>query len=128
MGWPPLDLNADVGEGFPADDALYGLVTSANIACGFHAGDAKTMRAACDAAVRAGVAIGAHVSYRDREAFGRRELSVDGATIAAEAAAQIEALQIAADAAGGRVSYVKPHGALYHRASVDDKCARALVA
>ena len=122
-----VDLNADVGEGFAADAALFGLVTSANVACGFHAGDEQSMRVACEAAAVAGVAIGAHVSYRDREGFGRRELDVDPATLGAEAAEQIEALQAAADAAGGRVAYVKPHGALYHRASVDRACAEAIV-
>ena len=81
------------------------------------------MRAACDAAV--GLAIGAHVSYRDREGFGRRELDVDAATIEAEAAEQIATLQ---SISRGRVAYVKPHGALYHRASHDDACAAALVA
>jgi UPF0271 protein len=118
-----VDLNADVGEGFAADTELFGIITSANVACGFHAGDERSMRAACDAAV--GVAIGAHVSYRDREGFGRRELAVDAATIEAEAAEQITLLQ---DVSGGRVAYVKPHGALYHRASRDDHCAAALVA
>jgi UPF0271 protein len=120
-----VDLNADVGEGFDADGALFGIVTSTSVACGFHAGDERSMRAACEAAASAGAAIGAHVSYRDREGFGRRELGVDAATIEADAAAQIEALQ---EAAGGRVAYVKPHGALYHRASRDDACAAALVA
>jgi UPF0271 protein len=118
-----VDLNADVGEGFAADGKLLGIVTSANVACGFHAGDERTMRAAC--AAGAGVAIGAHVSYRDREGFGRRELGLDAATIEAEAAEQIALLQ---DVSGGRVAYVKPHGALYHRASRDDACAAALVA
>ena len=122
-----VDLNADVGEGAAADAALILLVTSVNIACGFHAGDAQTMRAACDAAVAAGAAIGAHVSYRDRDGFGRRDLSVDPATVAADAAEQIEALHAAATSAGGRVAYVKPHGALYHRASSDRECAVALV-
>ena len=122
-----VDLNADVGEGAAADAALILLVTSVNIACGFHAGDAQTMRAACEAAVAAGAAIGAHVSYRDRDGFGRRDLSVDSATVAAEAAEQIESLHAAATSAGGRVAYVKPHGALYHRASSDRECAAALV-
>jgi UPF0271 protein len=118
-----IDLNADVGEGFDTDLELFGIVTSANVACGFHAGDADTMRAACEAA--AGLAVGAHISYRDREGFGRRELGVDPATIEAEAAEQIALLQ---EASGGRVAYVKPHGALYHRASHDDACAAAVVA
>lgn len=118
-----VDLNADVGEGFGADGELFGIVTSANVACGFHAGDERSMRAACEAAV--GVAIGAHVSYRDRDGFGRRDLGTDTATIEAEAAEQIATLQ---SISGGRVAYVKPHGALYHRASRDDACAAALVA
>ena len=122
-----VDLNADVGEGFDADPALLMLVTSANVACGFHAGDAQTMRGACNAAVAAGVSIGAHVSYRDRDGFGRRALAVDIATVAADVAEQIEALQAVAASAGGRVGFVKPHGALYHRASSDTACAQAIV-
>jgi UPF0271 protein len=123
-----IDLNADVGEGFAADSELVSLVTSVNVACGFHAGDAQTMRTICTAAVAAGAAIGAHVSYRDRDGFGRRALPIAAETVAAEAAEQIEALQVAAMCAGGRVTYVKPHGALYHRASNDAECAAALVA
>jgi UPF0271 protein len=123
-----VDLNADVGEGFDADSALLLLVTSANVACGFHAGDAQTMRAVSVAAVAAGAAIGAHVSYRDRDGFGRRALAVDAATVVADVAEQIEALQGAAASAGGRVGFVKPHGALYHRASCDSECAEAIVA
>lgn len=123
-----VDLNADVGEGFDADSALLDLVTSANVACGFHAGDAQTMRVVCTAAVTAGVSIGAHVSYRDRDGFGRRALSVDAVTVAADVAEQIEALQAAAESVGGRVAFVKPHGALYHRASSDPECAAAIVA
>lgn len=103
-------------------------MTSANVACGFHAGDAREMREACAAAVAAGAAIGAHVSYRDREGFGRRALPVDAATVAAETAEQIEALAEAAAAVGGRVGYLKPHGALYHRAGGDRACAEALAA
>ena len=122
-----VDLNADVGEGFDADSALLLLVTSVNIACGFHAGDAQTMRAVCTAAVAAGASIGAHVSYRDREGFGRRALAVAAATIAADVAEQIDALQAAAASVGGRVGFVKPHGALYHRATSDSECADAIV-
>ena len=122
-----VDLNADVGEGFAADPALVSLVTSVNVACGFHAGAPRTMSAVCAAAVAAGAAIGAHVSYRDRDGFGRRALTVGAATVAAEVAEQIEALQAAAAAAGGCVAYVKPHGALYHRASGDPECASAVV-
>ena len=123
-----IEINCDMGEAFGLykcgdDEGIMPYITMANVACGFHAGDSNTMRAACEAAV--GVAIGAHVSYRDREGFGRRELGVDAATIEVEAAEQIAALQ---EISGGRVAYVKPHGALYHRASCDDACAAALVA
>jgi UPF0271 protein len=118
-----IDLNADVGEGVDGDIELLAFVTSANVACGFHAGDASTMRAVCAEAVERGVAIGAHVGYRDREGFGRRALDVPAATVEAETVEQIGALQ----EAGGRVAYVKPHGALYHRASVDAECAAAIV-
>jgi UPF0271 protein len=117
-----IDLNADVGEGVDGDLDLLALVTSANVACGFHAGDAATMRAVCAVAVERGVAIGAHVGYRDREGFGRRALDVPAPTVEAETAEQIRALQD-----HGSVAYVKPHGALYHRASVDDECAAAIV-
>jgi UPF0271 protein len=118
-----IDLNADVGEGVDGDLELLAFVTSANVACGFHAGDASTMRAVCAEAVGRGVAIGAHVGYRDREGFGRRALDVPAATVEAETVEQIRALQ----EAGGSVAYVKPHGALYHRASVDADCAAAIV-
>ena len=109
-----------------SDEELLTLVTSANVACGFHAGDAETMRAVCADAVARGVAIGAHIGYRDREGFGRRPLDVPAAVVEAEAAAQIRELESHARAAGGRVAYVKPHGALYHRALIDEECARAI--
>ena len=102
-----IDLNADVGEGVDGDIDLLAFVTSANVACGFHAGDAATMRGVCAEAVERGVAIGAHVGYRDREGFGRRALNVPAATVEAETVEQIRALQ----EAGGPVVYVKPHGA-----------------
>jgi UPF0271 protein len=117
-----VDLNADVGEGLATDDELLRIVTSANVACGFHAGDDATMRRLCEAAAELGVAVGAHVGYRDREGFGRRELDVEPSVIEAETLEQVERLQL-----HGLVAYVKPHGALYHRASVDDECARAIV-
>jgi UPF0271 protein len=118
-----IDLNADVGEGIEGDIELLAFVTSANVACGFHAGDAATMRAVCTEAAERGVAIGAHVGYRDLEGFGRRALDVPAATVQAETVEQIRALQ----EASGHVAYVKPHGALYHRASVDEECAAAIV-
>jgi 5-oxoprolinase (ATP-hydrolysing) subunit A len=119
-----IDLNADVGEGIPGDERLLDVVTSANIACGFHAGDQATMRALCRVAAARGVAVGAHVGYRDREGFGRRPLAVSPAVVESETVEQIAALQ----AAGGPVRYVKPHGALYTRAAKDRTCADAIAA
>jgi 5-oxoprolinase (ATP-hydrolysing) subunit A len=118
-----VDLNADVGEGLAADEELLRIVTSANVACGFHAGDDQTMENLCALAAELGVAVGAHVSYRDRAGFGRRELDVESSTIERETLEQVQLLQ-----AHGRVAYVKPHGALYHRASGDGDCAAAIVA
>jgi 5-oxoprolinase (ATP-hydrolysing) subunit A len=123
-----IDLNADVGEGLGRDVDLLRVVTSANVACGFHAGDDETMRALCLEAVAAGVAIGAHVGYRDRDGFGRRELGDDPVTIGIDVVEQIAILEVHAAACAGRVSYVKPHGALYHRATEDAACAAAIVA
>ena len=117
-----VDLNADLGEGFDTDDELLTLVTSANVACGFHAGDAETMQAVCATAAKRGVTVGAHVGYRDRDGFGRRELGVGAQTIGAETGEQIRALQ-----EHGFVAYVKPHGALYTRASRDAECAAEIV-
>lgn len=122
-----IDLNADVGEGFPYDDGLLGVVTSANVACGFHAGDAATMRRVCEKAVELGVAIGAQPSYRDREGFGRRDVEIGTDDLVADLAEQVEALAAAAAEAGAVVSYLKPHGALYNRAVHDDAHARAVV-
>ncbi len=123
-----VDLNADLGESFGAwrlghDDALLTVVTSANIACGFHAGDPLTIRQACASAVTRGVSIGAQVSYRDLAGFGRREMTVPPAELTAEVLYQIAALDGVARAEGGRVSYVKPHGALYNRAAWDPEQA-----
>lgn len=128
-----IDLNADLGEGVgpggrALDDALLGVVTSANVACGFHAGDAATMRRVCETAVARGVAIGAQVSYRDREGFGRRPMDVPFGELAEIVAHQIAQLDALARAAGGRVSYVKPHGALYNRVVSDRAQADAVVA
>jgi UPF0271 protein len=121
-----IDLNADLGEGFDeVDRVLIELVTSANVACGAHAGGEDVARALCSEAASRGVAIGAHVGYPDRAGFGRHELGLSAATIETGTASQIEAL--CAWAAPARVAYLKPHGALYHRASVDAECAAALV-
>ncbi|WP_328939014.1 LamB/YcsF family protein [Streptomyces tauricus] len=127
-----IDLNADLGEGFGRwhltdDEQLLSVVTSANVACGFHAGDASTMRRVCDLASERGVRIGAQVSYRDLAGFGRRAMDVPPDELAAEVAYQIGALEVFARAAGARVAYVKPHGALYNRVVRDEEQARAVV-
>ncbi|MFF7182592.1 5-oxoprolinase subunit PxpA [Streptomyces sp. NPDC008121] len=127
-----IDLNADLGEGFGRwtltdDERLLSVVTSANVACGFHAGDAVTMRRVCELAAARGVRIGAQVSYRDLAGFGRRSMEVPADELAAEIAYQIGALEVFARAAGSRVAYVKPHGALYNRVVHDEEQARAVV-
>jgi UPF0271 protein len=122
-----VDLNADVGEGFPDDARLLDVVTSANVACGFHAGSAEAMRMVCALAAERGVAIGAHPSYRDREGFGRRDLDVALDALHADVAAQLAVLVQIAEDEGTEVTYVKPHGALYTRATVDREVARTIV-
>ena len=114
-----VDLNADLGEGFGVwtlgdDDAMLDLVTSANIACGFHAGDAATLARTCRSAAERGVRIGAQVSYRDLEGFGRRFIDVPPDELTADVIYQIGALHALARVAGTTLSYVKPHGALYN--------------
>ncbi|MDX2540657.1 LamB/YcsF family protein [Streptomyces sp. WI04-05B] len=128
-----IDLNADLGEGFGRwrltdDEQLLSVVTSANVACGFHAGDPPTMRRVCELAAERGVRIGAQVSYRDLAGFGRRAMDVPPDELAAEVAYQIGALEVFARAAGARVAYVKPHGALYNQAVHDEEQARAVIA
>ncbi|MFC3741083.1 LamB/YcsF family protein [Paractinoplanes deccanensis] len=123
-----MDLNADLGEGFGRwrlgdDEALLDIVTSANVACGFHAGDPTTMRWVCAAAVDKGVAIGAQVGYRDLAGFGRRRIDYEPDELRDDILYQIGALS-----AFGPVAYVKPHGALYNVAAVDDVQAGAVVA
>ena len=122
-----VDLNADVGEGFPDDERLLEVVTSANVACGFHAGSAETMRTVCAAAARRTVAVGAHPSYRDREGFGRRALEVAPESLRADVAEQVETLAGIAAAEGAVLSYLKPHGALYTRAIAAGDVAAAIV-
>lgn len=114
-----VDLNADLGEGFGAwelgdDEAMLGLVTSANVACGFHAGDPALLLRTCREAAARGVHIGAQVSYRDLAGFGRRFIDVTPEDLTADVIYQIGALQAIAHAAGAAVTYVKPHGALYN--------------
>ncbi|MFC5381169.1 LamB/YcsF family protein [Aquipuribacter nitratireducens] len=130
---PTIDLNADLGEGFGAwrltdDDALLDVVTSANVACGFHAGDASTMRRVCAAAAARGVVVGAQVSYRDLAGFGRRFIDADPAELLDEVVYQVAALAGLAAAEGTSVRYVKPHGALYNALVHHEAQARAVVA
>jgi UPF0271 protein len=122
-----IDLNADLGEGCPNDAALMPLITSANLACGFHAGDEATARTGLELAARHGVQVGAHPSFPDREHFGRRELERSEADVMEDCLYQINWLLELARGAGIRVSYVKPHGALYNQACRDDAYARPVV-
>ena len=124
-----IDLNADVGEGAGADGAdgaLLDLVTSASVACGFHAGDPATMRSTVEAAARRGVIVGAHPSYPDRAGFGRRPMDVAPARVTDDVLYQVGALEALARAGGTAVRFVKPHGELYHRMADDEACARAV--
>jgi UPF0271 protein len=132
-GAPAIDLNADLGESYGRwelgdDAALVPLITSANIACGFHAGDPLTLRRTVAMAVEAGVVIGAQVSYPDLVGFGRRRIDVEPAELEADVLYQLSALDGLSRVAGGAVRYVKPHGALYHRTLTDEAQARAVVA
>ncbi|MSU50498.1 MAG: LamB/YcsF family protein [Opitutus sp.] len=122
-----IDLNCDLGEGAGHDAELMPLISSANIACGAHAGDAATMRATVALAVRHGVAIGAHPGFADRENFGRRELAVSPAAAAELVLTQVQALQEISAESGAVVSHVKLHGALYNLASRDAALAEAIV-
>jgi UPF0271 protein len=127
-----VDLNADLGEGFGRwelgdDDALLDVVTSANVACGFHAGDAVTMRRVCERAAERGVAIGAQVGYRDLPGFGRRFIDVEPHALTQDVVYQLGALQAFAAVAGSRVRYVKPHGALYNAIVTHEEQAAAVV-
>jgi 5-oxoprolinase (ATP-hydrolysing) subunit A len=121
-----VDLNADLGEGAGHDEELLALVTSANIACGFHAGDADTMRQAIEAARKRDVAVGAHPSLFDRESFGRKELLVKPDEIFDAVVYQLGIFQAIAEAAGVRPNHVKPHGALYNMAVRDEPLAEAI--
>ncbi|MCV6971798.1 LamB/YcsF family protein [Mycobacterium bohemicum] len=128
---PAIDLNADLGEGFGVwrlgdDDAMLGIVTSANVACGFHAGDPAGLLRVCRSAADRGVRIGAQVSYRDLAGFGRRFIDVAAEDLIADVVYQIGALQAIAHAAGSEVSYVKPHGALYNTIVTDSGQAAAV--
>jgi UPF0271 protein len=122
-----LDLNCDLGEGCPFDTELMPLITSANVACGFHAGDAATAHATLLLAARHGVQVGAHPGFPDREHFGRRELPRTETQIFEDCVYQIGALSGLARAAGISLRYVKPHGALYNLACRNDAYALPIV-
>ncbi|MBT2503752.1 LamB/YcsF family protein [Curtobacterium sp. ISL-83] len=127
-----IDLNSDLGEGFGAwtmgdDSAMLDVVSSANIACGFHAGDPTIMVDTCRAAAARGVAVGAHVAYRDLAGFGRRPVHVTPDELYADVVHQLGAMSATARVAGTTVTYVKPHGALYNTACADPVQADAVV-
>ena len=122
-----LDLNADVGEECGDDAALIPLLTSANVACGGHAGDAGVMARTVDHCLQHGVRIGAHVSYPDRKNFGRKDMQMSPAGLGAELLQQLQSLGAVARAAGARVMYVKAHGALYNRMADDAAVADAVL-
>jgi UPF0271 protein len=132
---PTIDLNADLGEGVRTstldeaalDDALLGVVTSANVACGGHAGDDASMRRVCATAASRGVVVGAQVSYVDRAGFGRTRLDVAPDVLVAQLLAQVEELRVHARAAGTQVAFLKPHGALYNAAVADVSLADVVV-
>ncbi|MFJ2621003.1 LamB/YcsF family protein [Glutamicibacter sp. NPDC087344] len=129
---PVIDLNSDVGESFGNwrmgdDAAIFASVSSANVACGFHAGDPSTIAQTCRDAVAAQVRIGAHIGYRDLAGFGRRFLDCSATELADDVLYQLGALQALARAAGGEISYVKPHGALYNTIVHHEVHAQAVI-
>ena len=128
---PSVDLNADLAEGFGIwelgdDDAMLDIVTSANLACGFHAGNPVGLARTCRAAAARDVRVGAQVGYFDLAGFGRRRIEVAPAELTADVIYQIGALQALARAAGTTLAYVKPHGALYNTIAIDQDQARAV--
>ena len=122
-----VDLNSDLGEGAGHDEEILDLVSSANIACGFHAGDHASIFASIQAALQRGVALGAHPSFPDRANFGRTEMAMPPAEVYSAVAYQIGAFHALARAAGGRMNHVKPHGALYNMA-VHDRALADVIA
>ncbi|PBQ11691.1 hypothetical protein CCL07_00960 [Pseudomonas congelans] len=129
---PAIDLNSDLGESFGAwsmgdDEAILDVVSSANVACGFHAGDPAGILRTLEAAAARGVAIGAHVAYPDLVGFGRRNMDIPSDQLTADVIYQIGALQCLARSAGTSVSYVKPHGALYNTIAGDQRQAEAVI-
>lgn len=130
-GTVTVDLNCDMGESFGAwsmgnDERIMALVSSANVACGFHAGDPGVIRGTIELALDNGVAIGAHPSFPDLAGFGRREMSLSPREISDAVLYQVGALYGMCKALGGRLHHVKPHGALYNRAAVDAAAAKAI--
>jgi UPF0271 protein len=128
-----IDVNSDLGESFGVwrlgdDEAMLDVVTSANVACGFHAGDPSVLRATCSMAVARSVAIGAQVSYPDLVGFGRRHLDMAPDELRDAVLYQLGALDAFAQVAGSEIAYVKPHGALYHVAATHPAAAQAIVA
>ncbi|MEJ4043167.1 5-oxoprolinase subunit PxpA [Erwinia sp. SLM-02] len=121
-----IDLNADIGEGCPGERELLPLVTSVNIACGFHAGDASIMLQSVRQALEAGVAIGAHPSFPDRENFGRTAMQLPPEDVYAQVIYQIGALRALTESLGGRLVHVKPHGMLYNQAARDAQLAEVI--
>jgi len=127
-----IDLNSDLGESYSAwrmgdDEAMLSIVSSANVACGFHAGDPTGILETVEAAARKKVSVGAHISYPDRGGFGRRDMDVATADLVADVIYQIGAIKGIAAAAGVQVGYVKPHGALYNRIAHDERQGRAVI-
>jgi UPF0271 protein len=126
-----IDLNSDVGEGFgywrpSEDERILAHLSSANVACGFHAGDPTIMRTTCAAAMQHRVALGAHVGYPDLAGFGRRAMALSTGEVRDGVVYQLGALEACALSVGGRLRHVKPHGALYTRATIDAETARAI--
>ncbi|MBI3521766.1 MAG: LamB/YcsF family protein [Chloroflexi bacterium] len=121
-----IDLNSDLGEGAGTDEVLIPLITSANVACGAHAGDERTMRETVALALKHGVAVGAHPGYRDPKNFGRLALDIPDEALREDLRLQIETLRRIAGEVGARVTHVKAHGALYNQADRDERLARAI--
>ncbi len=121
-----IDLNCDMGEGFPSDADIMPFISSANIACGAHAGNIETMRQTITLALQHGVAIGAHPGYADPENFGRKEMNLKASDITSLVASQINLMQEVCKAAGAKLRHVKPHGALYNQAARDRSVADAI--